>query len=123
MIISIALLLSLSQNHLFLFPNNTNPPSYRLVQIMKAQDDMSIVRSLTDHNSSVCAKDFVSIEDIKHIVPFSYAERVYVDQGYATKSGTVVGMVQGEALIHYENSTCYDYARPVNISNILPLNK
>lgn len=109
-------------NNFYLYQNNTTPPSYRLVSVMKLQQDQYELRTLSTHKGDICSKETVSLSDLKGIVPFYYGQRVYVNQGWATKSGVVVGQIGDSTLIHYEGKPCKEYATLVATLNIIPLN-
>lgn len=126
MITTLMLLASVSPfntfNDLYLYKNNAVPVSYQLVSPLKLQGDQYLLRVLESHNGPVCAKEIVTISDLNDIVPFYYGQRVYVNQGFSTKSGSVVGLKGESSLIHYEGKPCSDYAREVPTLNIIPIN-
>lgn len=109
-------------NNLYLYQNHTTPPSYRLVNVLKLQQDQYELRALSTHKGDICSKETVSLSDLNDIVPFYYGQRVYVNQGWATKSGVVVGQAGDWSLVHYEGKPCEDYARLVPTVSIIPLN-
>ncbi len=106
----------------YLYPNYPNTASYSLVTVQKLHQDQYQLNSLTDHNGQVCSKQTVYLGQLDKLVPFHYGQRVYVNNGYATKSGTVVGQVQNQSLVHYEGKLCKEYATLVPTLNIIPLN-
>lgn len=106
----------------YLYPNYPNAASYSLVTVQKLQQDQYQLNSLTDHNGHVCSKQTVHLEQLDHLVPFYYGQRVYINNGYATKSGVVVGQKNHNYLVHYEGKGCTEYARLVPSENTIPLN-
>lgn len=106
----------------YLYPNYPNTASYSLVTVQKLQQDQYQLNSLTDHNGQVCNKQTVYLDQLDSLVPFYYGQRVYVNNGYATKSGTAVGQTGDWSLVHYEGKPCEDYARLVPTVSIIPLN-
>ena len=106
----------------YLYPNYPNTASYSLVTVQKLQQDQYQLNSLTDHKGQVCGKQTVYLDQLGSLVPFHYGQRVYVNNGYATKSGTAVGQKGDWTLIHYEGGGCEDYARTVQTQSIIPLN-
>lgn len=106
----------------YLYPNHPNTESYSLVTVQKLQQDQYQLNSLTDHKGQVCSKQTVYLDRLDGLVHFNYGQRVYVNNGYATKSGVAVGQTGDSTLIHYEGKPCEDYARLVNTSNLIPIN-
>ncbi len=106
----------------YLYPNYPNTASYSLVTVQKLHQDQYQLNSLTDHNGQVCSKQTVYLDQLDSLVPFHYGQRVYVNNGYATKSGTAVGQKGDWTLIHYEGKPCKEYATLVPTLNIIPLN-
>lgn len=106
----------------YLYQNYPNTASYSLVRVQKLQQDQYQLLVLRDHNSGVCSKKTVFLDQLDSLVPFYYGQRSYVNNGYATKSGTVVGQIQNQMLVHYEGAPCEDYARLVPASNVIPVN-
>lgn len=109
-------------NDLYLYQNHTTPPTYKLVSVLKLQQDQYELRALTDHKGGVCSKENVALSDLNDLVPFYYGQRAYVNQGWSTKSGVLVGQRGEMNLVHYEGKGCEDYARLVPTVNIIPLN-
>lgn len=106
----------------YLYPNYPNIASYSLVTVQKLQQDQYQLNSLTDHNGMVCSKQYVHLEQLNKLTPFHYGRRVYVNSGYSTKSGTVVGQIQNDSLVHFEGKPCEEYASLVPTDSIIPLN-
>lgn len=104
---------------MYLYPNNQDVNSYSLVTVQKDYSEMFKLNVLDNHNGSVCAQSLVTKDQLSVLLPFKYSSRVYVDNGYQTRSGTVVGEYKDYYLVHYEQKPCRDYARLEK--NILPL--
>lgn len=109
-------------NDLYLYQNPTSPPSYKLVSVLKLQQDQYEIRTLETHKGPICSKEMVDRSDLIDLIPFYYGTRVYVSLGYSVKSGTVVGQTGDWSLVHYEGRPCEDYARLVPTSSIIPIN-